>query len=176
LIQDGVYSTDNISQAVQDCLLCLEMPIFAWMHWYAFPWSDYDDDRLSSRLQFVYAVRDCLGVKDIFFDTNAAFGNCLDPWLHNRGSIYLEEEGVPIRHWGEPPVSYASNTIPIEFELDATEEEDYNQSKQLTYGDFRFPVIHDDWRHPPDVQRNINRNANRFYTRLQDPVLEWDED
>jgi hypothetical protein len=149
------------------------------MHWYAFPWTDYHDSRLSSRLQFKYAVKDALGVQDIVFDTKSAFGNCLDPWFSSHGDIYLhEEEGLPFRHRGNG-ISYMGNdSASIEFEIDPSEEEDYHQSRRLTYGDFRFPVIHDDWRHPPTVQQNINRNASQFYSQInpQSVPLVWDDE
>lgn len=177
-IQDGEYSVNNISQAVQDALLCIEMPIFGWMHWYAFPWTDYEDKRLSSRLQLQFAIRDALGIKDIIFDTKVTFRNL---FFTSRGHIYLEDdELIPFRDQSVE-THYNTQHCPIEFEIDASEEEDYRSSRSLVYGDFRFPVIHDDWRHPPDIQLVLNRNANEFYSAITNsgqnaPPLNWYSD
>ena len=48
----GGYTPDNLATAIQDALICFEMPIFAVAHWYAFSWRDYSDRTISdARIQ-----------------------------------------------------------------------------------------------------------------------------
>ena len=69
------YSSDNLAAAIQDALICCEMPIFAISHWYAFSWHDYADITISAaRMPVKYAVRDAFGVRDLIEDTKETFG------------------------------------------------------------------------------------------------------
>ncbi|KAE8355296.1 organic solute transporter Ostalpha-domain-containing protein [Aspergillus coremiiformis] len=71
-LSNGVagYTPDNLAAAIQDSLICFEMPIFAVTHWYAFSWHDYADPSISSaRLPVIYALRDAFGIKDLIEDT-----------------------------------------------------------------------------------------------------------
>lgn len=64
------YTPDNLAAAIQDALICYEMPIFAAAHWYAFSWHDYADPTISAaRLPVKYAVRDAFGPLDLIEDT-----------------------------------------------------------------------------------------------------------
>jgi hypothetical protein len=64
------YTPDNLAAAIQDSLICFEMPVFAITHWYAFSWHDYADDRISAaRMPVKYALRDAFGVRDLIEDT-----------------------------------------------------------------------------------------------------------
>ncbi|KAJ5613222.1 Organic solute transporter Ost-alpha [Penicillium lagena] len=64
------YTPDNLAAAVQDCLLCCEMPFFAIAHWYAFSWHDFADPTISAaRMPVKYALRDSFGVLDLVEDT-----------------------------------------------------------------------------------------------------------
>ncbi|OKP13024.1 Transmembrane protein 184-like protein [Penicillium subrubescens] len=64
------YTPDNLAAAIQDALICYEMPIFAASHWYAFSWHDYADPTISAaRLPVKYAVRDAFGPLDLIEDT-----------------------------------------------------------------------------------------------------------
>jgi hypothetical protein len=54
----------------------------------------------------------------------------------------------------------------IEFELDPLEDIEYQQAKNLVFGDFNFPVIHEDYLNPPEVQTILNKNASQFYENL----------
>ncbi|KAI8915830.1 organic solute transporter Ostalpha-domain-containing protein [Gorgonomyces haynaldii] len=155
------YSPNNISLALQDIILCFEMPLFAWMHYHAFPWTDYDDSRLSSRLKFWYAVKDALGIRDIFIDTYLTFSSS-------------PARSLNIPEWGEEtsPIRRRANHYgiflpddPDRMSLDFSDPEpeedaDYAASKRLVYGDFNFPVIHDDYGHPPNVQETIVQHMN----------------
>ena len=68
------YSADNLAAAIQDCLICFEMPIFAVSHWYAFSWHDYADDTISAaRMPVKFAIRDSFGIRDLIEDTKLTF-------------------------------------------------------------------------------------------------------
>ncbi|PVI01932.1 DUF300-domain-containing protein [Periconia macrospinosa] len=69
------YSADNLAAAIQDALICFEMPLFSVAHWYAFSWHDYADNTISAaRLPVKYALRDAFGPRDLIEDTKDTFG------------------------------------------------------------------------------------------------------
>jgi hypothetical protein len=64
------YSPDNLAAAIQDALICIEMPIFAVAHWYAFSWKDFANNNIqSARMTVGHAVRDAFGPIDLIQDT-----------------------------------------------------------------------------------------------------------
>jgi len=64
------YTADNLAAAIQDALICFEMPLFAIGHWYAFSWHDYADVTISSaRMPVKFALRDSFGLRDLIEDT-----------------------------------------------------------------------------------------------------------
>lgn len=68
------YTPDNLAAAIQDALICCEMPIFAMFHWYAFSWHDFADNTVSSaRMPVKYAARDAFGVVDLIEDSKETF-------------------------------------------------------------------------------------------------------
>ncbi|KEF57801.1 uncharacterized protein A1O9_05721 [Exophiala aquamarina CBS 119918] len=68
------YSADNLAAAIQDALICFEMPVFAMAHWYAFSWHDYADVTISAaRMPVKYALRDAFGFRDLIEDTKETF-------------------------------------------------------------------------------------------------------
>ena len=71
------YGDENFSIALQDSILCFEMPLFALLHLYAFSHRDYlpsETRTFSGRLPFRYAVRDSLlGYKDVLDDSLTTF-------------------------------------------------------------------------------------------------------
>ncbi|EHY57973.1 Vaccuole membrane protein hfl11 [Exophiala dermatitidis] len=68
------YTADNLAAAIQDALICFEMPIFAVSHWYAFSWHDYADVTISAaRMPVKYALRDAFGIRDLIEDTKETF-------------------------------------------------------------------------------------------------------
>ncbi|KAL7949959.1 organic solute transporter Ostalpha domain-containing protein, partial [Trichoderma barbatum] len=68
------YTRDNLAAAIQDALICVEMPIFAVAHWYAFSWHDFADNRIqSARMPLNYAFRDAFGVMDLIEDSKETF-------------------------------------------------------------------------------------------------------
>ncbi|WYZ46397.1 hypothetical protein EsH8_IX_000622 [Colletotrichum jinshuiense] len=75
-IPDSVegYSPDNLAAAIQDALICIEMPAFAIAHWYAFSWHDFADNSISSaRMPVKFALRDAFGVRDLIEDSKETF-------------------------------------------------------------------------------------------------------
>ncbi|KAM7217562.1 Organic solute transporter Ostalpha domain containing protein [Rhypophila decipiens] len=73
--RDGNGATpDNIAAAIQDFLICVEMPAFAVAHWYAFSWHDFADNRVAAaRMPVWYATRDAFGVRDLIEDSKETF-------------------------------------------------------------------------------------------------------
>lgn len=70
----GYYTPDNIARAIQDVLICFELPGFAIVHWYAFSWRDYADWTISAaRLPVYYAFRDAFGIRDLIEDSKQTF-------------------------------------------------------------------------------------------------------
>ncbi|KAI8629214.1 DUF300-domain-containing protein [Xylariaceae sp. FL1651] len=68
------YTPDNLAAAIQDALICIEMPAFALAHWYAFSWHDYADNTISSaRMPVKYALRDAFGIVDLIEDSKETF-------------------------------------------------------------------------------------------------------
>lgn len=71
----GYYTPDNVARAIQDVLICFELPGFAMAHWYAFSWRDYADATISAaRLPVYYAFRDAFGIRDLIEDSKQTFG------------------------------------------------------------------------------------------------------
>lgn len=71
-LSNGVagYTPDNAAAAIQDGLICFEMPIFAIAHWYGFSWHDYANAGISAaRMPVKYALRDAFGCRDLIEDT-----------------------------------------------------------------------------------------------------------
>jgi len=74
LPSSGKYTADNLALAIQDALICFEMPLFAIAHWYAFSHADFRDYTLSTaRLPVLYALRDAFGFVDLWVDCVDAF-------------------------------------------------------------------------------------------------------
>ncbi|KAL8382893.1 hypothetical protein RB595_006594 [Gaeumannomyces hyphopodioides] len=68
------YSPDNLAAAIQDFLICIEMPCFAVAHWYAFSWHDFANDAVEeARMPVKYALRDAFGVRDLIEDSKETF-------------------------------------------------------------------------------------------------------
>jgi hypothetical protein len=93
------YTPDNLAAAIQDALICMEMPIFAVAHWYAFSWHDYADVTISAaRMPVLYALRDSFGVRDLIEDTKETFsGNQYEYRLFDSGDNVLAHEGSSSR-------------------------------------------------------------------------------
>ena len=90
----GYGSSDNLAAAIQDALICFEMPIFAMSHWYAFSWHDYADVTISAaRMPVKYAMRDAFGVRDLVEDTKELMsGKHYDYRVFDSGENVLAHE------------------------------------------------------------------------------------
>lgn len=99
------YTPDNLAAAIQDALICCEMPLFAVAHWYAFSWHDYADVTISAaRMPVLYAIRDAFGIRDLIEDTKETFsGNKYEYRLFDSGDNVLghEESSSRIRRMKE---------------------------------------------------------------------------
>lgn len=99
VIPDDVegYTPDNLAAAIQDALICCEMPLFAVAHWYAFSWHDYADVTISAaRMPVTYAFRDAFGIRDLIEDTKETFsGNQYEyRWFDSEDNVLGHEESV----------------------------------------------------------------------------------
>lgn len=89
------YTPDNLAAAIQDALICFEMPFFAFAHWYAFSWHDYADQTISAaRLPVKYALRDAFGPLDLIQDTKETFagGHYEYRYFDARDNVLAHEE------------------------------------------------------------------------------------
>lgn len=93
------YTQDNLAAAIQDALICLEMPLFAIAHWYAFSWHDYADATISAaRMPVKFALRDSFGPRDLIEDTKDTFsGKTYEYRLFDSGDNILAHESSSSR-------------------------------------------------------------------------------
>lgn len=89
----GGYTADNLAAAIQDALICFEMPLFAISHWYAFSWKDYADQTISdARMPMRYALRDAFGPRDLIEDAK-------ETWSGNKYEYrYFDAEDNVMAH------------------------------------------------------------------------------
>ncbi|GAA6044171.1 hypothetical protein JCM8097_007217 [Rhodosporidiobolus ruineniae] len=75
LIRSDRYETEQLSLAIQDTLIALELPLFAFLHLYAFSYTDYIDSNhvYSGRLPVWVAFKDAFGYKDLLLDSLETF-------------------------------------------------------------------------------------------------------
>ena len=65
---------ENIGIAIQNALLCIELIGFAIGHWISFSYYPFTISQLPyGRFQFKYAIKDCLGFKDLISDFGLTF-------------------------------------------------------------------------------------------------------
>ncbi|OAV87185.1 hypothetical protein PTTG_00652 [Puccinia triticina 1-1 BBBD Race 1] len=72
ILKSTRYPTETLSIAIQDTLICFEMPLFSILHLYAFSHKDFVEPNVAycGRLPFIHAFRDSiLGFKDVLEDT-----------------------------------------------------------------------------------------------------------
>lgn len=70
----GPYTErEHISVALTDILICVEMPLFAFAHMFAFSYKDFlsKETHYVARMPFYYAIRDAIGLVDVIEDTKA---------------------------------------------------------------------------------------------------------
>jgi hypothetical protein len=89
----GGYTADNVAAAIQDTLICFEMPLFAISHWYAFSWKDYADRTISdARMPMRFAFRDAFGPRDLIEDAK-------ETWSGNKYEYrYFDAEDNVMAH------------------------------------------------------------------------------
>lgn len=89
----GGYTADNLAAAIQDALICFEMPLFALSHWYAFSWKDYADRTISdARMPIRFALRDAFGPRDLIEDAK-------ETWSGNKYEYrYFDAEDNVMAH------------------------------------------------------------------------------
>lgn len=77
---------EHVSTGWNNVFICLEMPMFAFAHMFAFSYKDYMDTQHTfvARMPFYYAFRDAFGVKDVIEDSKAT--------LRGEGMDYREFE------------------------------------------------------------------------------------
>lgn len=83
----GPYTEpENVSVGLNDILICMEMPFFAFAHMYAFSYKDVIDPTHTfvARMPMYYAFRDAFGLLDVIEDTKAT--------LRGEGMDYREFE------------------------------------------------------------------------------------
>ncbi|KAF8154489.1 organic solute transporter Ostalpha-domain-containing protein [Crassisporium funariophilum] len=83
----GPYTDpENVSVGINDLLICVEMPLFAFAHMYAFSYKDYIDPHHTfvARMPMYYAFRDAFGLLDVVEDSKAT--------LRGEGMDYREFE------------------------------------------------------------------------------------
>jgi len=83
----GPYTDpENVSVGLNDLLICIEMPFFAFAHNYAFSYKDYIDPQHTfvARMPMYYAFRDAFGLLDVVADSKAT--------LRGEGMDYREFE------------------------------------------------------------------------------------
>ena len=88
------YDPNNLAAAIQDALICFEMPLFAISHWYAFSWHDYADVTISAaRMPVKFALRDAFGPRDLIEDTKETFrGKNYDYRIFDSGDNVLAHD------------------------------------------------------------------------------------
>ncbi|ETW75518.1 hypothetical protein HETIRDRAFT_482248 [Heterobasidion irregulare TC 32-1] len=163
--QLGPYlDKEHISLGLTDTMICLEMPLFAIAHMFAFAHTDYIDKHLSyvGRMPMFYATRDAFGFKDVVEDSKTT--------LRGEGMGYREFEpsegymhqglgrerriraglryskGGKGKYWLPLPVGSAGSSGPVGRGINAiqrmTRREDEEVHAPLLAGDIE-DVVHD---------------------------------
>ncbi|EFQ33201.1 uncharacterized protein GLRG_08345 [Colletotrichum graminicola M1.001] len=143
-IPDSVegYTPDNLAAAIQDALICIEMPAFAIAHWYAFSWHDFADNRISSaRMPVKFAMRDAFGVRDLIEDSKETFtgdkygyrffdsGDKIMAHEDSRARLGRLDEGMRYTRGGK-----AKYWIPTPGQVDRQTNRDINERDPLLQG------------------------------------------
>ncbi|KAH8735605.1 organic solute transporter Ostalpha-domain-containing protein [Ilyonectria robusta] len=174
-IPDNVqgYTPDNLAAAIQDALICIEMPMFAVAHWYAFSWHDFADDSiLSARMQLNHAFRDAFGVRDLIEDSKLTFrgdsygyrvfdsGDKVMAHEDSRSRLARLKEGMRYERGGKgkywiPKPGEINTTTPL---LSSNGEASSNRPDQMNenaHGTFEEPQIHADEDRLYDMARQL---------------------
>ncbi|TKW57875.1 Transmembrane -like protein C30D11.06c [Colletotrichum tanaceti] len=143
-IPDSVegYTPDNLAAAIQDALICIEMPAFAIAHWYAFSWHDFADNSISSaRMPVKFALRDAFGIRDLIEDSKETFtgdkygyrffdsGDKIMAHEESRARLGRLDEGMRYTRGGK-----AKYWIPTPGQVDRQTNRDLNERDPLLQG------------------------------------------
>ncbi|ROT38646.1 DUF300-domain-containing protein [Sodiomyces alkalinus F11] len=143
-IPDNVqgYTPDNLAAAIQDALICVEMPVFAVAHWYAFSWHDFANQNVqAARMPVKFAFRDAFGIRDLIEDTKETFkgdkykyrvfdsGDKVMPHEESRARLGRLKEGMRYKRGGK-----AKYWIPTPGQVDRQLNRDLNERDPLLAG------------------------------------------
>ncbi|KAI5463147.1 organic solute transporter Ostalpha-domain-containing protein [Mariannaea sp. PMI_226] len=169
---DG-YTSDNLAAAIQDALICVEMPIFAVAHWYAFSWHDFADNNiLSARMTLNHAFRDAFGIRDLIEDSKITFrgdtygyrifdsGDKVMAHEDSRSRLGRLKEGMRYERGGKgkywiPKPGEINSTTPL---LNSNGETSSNRPDLInenTHGTFDEPHIDTEEEHLYDQARQL---------------------
>jgi hypothetical protein len=159
------YTPDNLAAAIQDALICVEMPIFAVAHWYAFSWHDFADNSiLSARMSVRHAFRDSFGLLDLIIDSRVTLrGDTYGYRVFDSGDRVMAHEdsksrlarlqdgmryerGGKGKYWIPKPGQVSSRTPLLDPNRDNQTAASSNSSVQDEYdhGTFGEPMLDDD--------------------------------
>lgn len=145
----GPYTDhEHISLGLTDTLICLEMPLFAIAHQYAFSTRDFIDPyaKFVARMPVYYAFRDAFGLKDVVEDSKAT--------LRGEGMDYREfEPSEGLMHQG------AGRDRRIRAGLR------YSQGGKRKYW---LPQQTGESMHPGNMERRVNRAIDRMTGRSRE--------
>jgi hypothetical protein len=184
-IPDNVegYTPDNLAAAIQDALICIEMPAFAIAHWYAFSWQDFaHQNALCARMPVRHAFRDAFGVVDLIEDTKQTFvgdrygyrqfdsGDKIMAHEESRARLGRLKEGMRYQRGGK-----GKYWIPTPGQVDRQVNRDLNErdpllqgtaggpSEQYNYANGTFHDIDDDPSHDPEDERLYDKARDLEY-------------
>lgn len=153
------YTRDNLAAAIQDALICVEMPIFAVAHWYAFSWHDFADNNiLSARMTLRHAMRDSFGIRDLIEDSKETFrgdkygyrvfdsGDKVMAHEDSRSRLARLDEGMRYERGGKgkywiPKPGEVNSTAPLLGPNGASSSSRPDQINDNTHGTFEEPEI-----------------------------------
>jgi hypothetical protein len=174
------YSANNIAQALQDFLMCVECVPLAIAHWISFPPSDYDPlysdfaPRLSGRLPLGYAFRDAIGLKDVVEDAKHVFAGTKFKTVRTYSEVEQmengeEEEGrwVLGQQRNYRSISQSDDLdATVDFadpRADAETEQLYDLARSLLFGDSNYPVLGGPAPPIRDLERSNRHDGVLFY-------------
>lgn len=192
-IPDNVegYTPDNLAAAIQDALICIEMPAFAIAHWYAFSWQDFaHQNALCARMPVRFAFRDAFGIVDLVEDTKQTFvgnrygyrhfdsGDKIMPHEESRARLGKLKEGMRYQRGGK-----GKYWIPTPGQVDRQVNRDLNErdpllegtaggpSEQYNYANGTFHDIDDDKLRDPEDERLYDKARDLEYGDWNYPVI-----
>ncbi|QPC72686.1 hypothetical protein HYE68_003438 [Fusarium pseudograminearum] len=177
------YTSDNLAAAIQDALICVEMPIFAVAHWYAFSWHDFADNSiLSARMPLRHAFKDAFGIRDLIEDSKLTFrgdtygyrifdsGDKVMAHEDSKSRLARLKEGMRYERGGKgkywlPKPGEINSTTPL---LRGNGESSDNRPDQInenTHGTFEEPEV------DPDEDRLYEQARQLEYGDWNYPVI-----